>query len=86
MNPIGVTYIAIIVAILIISWGGFELTSRARRKKTTRSSRPDTWVPLKPHPADLLEDPTLDTDDPGILDQQTRVRQNGHYSQQKKNM
>lgn len=84
MNPISITYIGIIVAILIIAWSIFEITRRTRRKKSTTSQ--DTWVPLKPHPIDLLEDPTLDTNDPNVLDQQTHIRQNGHYSQQKKNI
>jgi len=87
MNSIvAITYIGVITAILIIAWIVFIMTQRTRTRMRKKPAERETWVPLKPHPADLLEDPMLETDEPALLDQQVRAKQNGHYSHQKKNI
>jgi hypothetical protein len=91
MSPIVITYIGFVVAILILTWGVMELTRRywRRQRADTRSLDPDTWVPLKPTPADLLEGPALHADEVegrALLERRTRAQQNGHYTESKKNL
>lgn len=91
MSPVVVTYLGFVVAILILSWGAFEVFRRysGRRNKQTNSPALDALVPFKPTTVDTIRDPLYEAQDiteedtPRAL--HTRAKQNGHFSESKKN-
>ena len=95
MNHTLVTYLAFVVAVLIITWAIVEMSrrySRTHRRSSTRntpSSSLDQWVTLKTTSPDddgafpdAIED-AADTSNLPSSETQTRAKQNGHYSQSK---
>jgi len=90
MNPTVVTFIALVVAVLILMWGAIELGRRyTSRKKKVDTKTINNWVTLKPNMSDLVDNPLPLSADEDIeerteSDLHTRAKQNGHYSQSKK--
>ncbi len=96
MNPVIVTYLGFVVALLVLSWGAFEIISRyrrgngGRRKQKMPAQQLQTWVPLKPTGVDVMSDPLSDMRETPAesVDHElhTRAQQNGHFSESKKNL
>jgi len=96
MNPVIVTYVGFVVALLILSWGAFELIRRygrgdeGRREQKMPAQKLQTWVPLKPTVVDVMSDPlsgTQESPEESIEHElHTRAQQNGHFSESKKNL
>ncbi|HCI81921.1 MAG TPA: hypothetical protein DHW02_19780 [Ktedonobacter sp.] len=96
MNHTVVTYLAFVVAVLIITWAVVEMSRRYSRMqrlhrhsrtRNTPSSSPNQWVTLNTTSTDS-DEPLSGEDAGGAQDTpssepQTRAKQNGHYSQSK---
>ena len=96
MNHTVVTYLAFVVAVLIIMWAVVEMSRRYSRiqrmhrhssTRNTPTSSPNQWVTLKTSDSDepfsdMVED-AADTPNVPSSEPQTRAKQNGHYSQSK---
>ncbi|MEO8973402.1 MAG: hypothetical protein ABI406_17590 [Ktedonobacteraceae bacterium] len=94
MNPTLVSYIAFVVAALILIWAVFEISRRFTRRKKIDAKALNSWVKLdsthattseEVHPPvndDISDDD--DSDDIAESDLHTRAQQNGHYSESKK--
>lgn len=72
MNPGIITYVGLLVAILVLTWGAIEIIRRygggirggigigesiSRRKEKINAQTMNTWVPLKPTSLDVGHDP-----------------------------
>lgn len=98
MNPVIVTYIGFVVAVLVLMWGAIEIMRRygrgneGKRKGKIHAQTMNTWVPLKPTTTavDMVGDPITGMQESSEEDAEhelhTRAQQNGHFSESKKNL
>ncbi len=89
MNPVIFTIVGIVVALLILAWGVFEVSRRyfTRKKVTTRPI--NTWVPLKTTTTDVSDKTFVakgDREDSPANHHNTKAQQNGHYSASKRKL
>lgn len=85
MNPMFVTFLGFVVAMLIILWAVVLLVQRYVRHKKADTQARNAWVMLKPTPTQVV-DVARDEDvkSPSNTDDlHNRAKQNGHFSQTK---
>jgi|GEM_PF-2700627 len=94
MNLTVVTFIAFVVAVLIVMWAVTEMTSRYMRQKQAHTKALTTWVTIKPitPPEAALsknEGAISEGTTEGITDAELNkhaARHNGHYSHHKSSL
>lgn len=102
MNPVIVTYLGFVVAVLVLTWGAIEIIrryggngnsgnkERMGSKEKINAQTINSWVPLKPTSVDAIRDPLPDAQSVFGEDAEhelhTRAQQNGHFSESKKNL